>query len=96
MKGFVEQLLAGVILLILAVAFVSGWMFKAATSEPISEDGGIQDEGCRTDSDCADNQDGSRCLIIYPDASDLVCGCLFNEDCLDRRNGFCGTENKCV
>lgn len=94
MKGYAELVLAAVILLVLAVGFVGNFYFKSANRE-IDEESGLE-IGCRTEDDCVDNPDGSECIIVYPEGSSLVCGCIFNEHCVGKRSGFCGSQNECV
>jgi len=95
MKGaLIPEVVAAMILLIIAVAFYAGFLFTEGDEGTTEEKEEL--EGCRTDDDCLSNLDGSKCLLVYPEGYTLVCGCIMNDDCNGKRSGFCGSENKCV
>lgn len=47
---------------------------------------------CKTDNDCLNSEDGTRCLMVYPGDFEPFCGCMTNNDCI---SGSCGPNNKC-
>jgi len=48
---------------------------------------------CKTDNDCLNNKDGTKCLTVYPGDFTPFCGCMTNNDCI---SGICGPDNKCI
>ena len=83
--------------LILVISALIVWGFFVGKSYGTSEkETEVKTQGCDTDSDCDENIDGAKCLQIYPEYFTPFCGCLIDEDCLNKRSGVCGSNNKCT
>lgn len=93
-KGF-EWSVSVLMMVIFAVAmagiFWAGLMGKASAAPATSGD--LETNLCNNAKDCLNNLDGAQCLQIYPNITQF-CGCVENEDCLNRRSGICDTNNK--
>jgi hypothetical protein len=59
-------------------------------AEPVKLSG-----GCNNNENCENNLNGSSCIVIYPGNFVPFCGCLSNDDCVNRRSGICDSNNKC-
>ncbi|MFH1474115.1 MAG: hypothetical protein ABIE55_04485 [Candidatus Aenigmatarchaeota archaeon] len=49
-------------------------------------------EICKTHEDCLNQEDGTRCITVYPGDFQPFCGCMTDADCI---MGSCGSDNKC-
>lgn len=90
-KGDVEIYLMAFILMILLVAIVvssASGKLTVEEKETKTKETGV----CKTDDDCKDIVEGTRCLLIYPGDFVPFCGCLKSEDC---KVGNCDSNNKC-
>ena len=95
-KGFEwsVNLLVAVILAVVAAGIF--WSALSGKPSPAKAETVKLNEGCNNDGDCINNLDGSKCLTIYPGDFVPFCGCLTSNDCLNKRSGNCGSNNKCV
>lgn len=96
-KGFEwsVSILMAIILAVVMAGIV--WSALAGKTPPVtSAESNVQENGCNNANDCLNNQDGGQCLVIYPGDFTPFCGCLVKGDCLNRRNDFCGSDNKCA
>ena len=89
------NLLGAIVLVVMSAALIGPTLInpvkaKDTETQPTSE------TVCKTADNCIDNLDGARCMVIYPDDSSPFCGCLKNEDCLNRRSGICGSNSRCI
>ena len=52
-----------------------------------------RDEVCGSDTDCIGDENGEKCITIYPGDFKPFCGCILNEHCL--KNYYC-SNNICI
>lgn len=75
--------------------YVSGNLRKSGKPTNIA----IASNVCRNHEDCSTptiNPNGALCIQIYPGNFTSFCGCIINEDCINRRGGVCGSDNRCA
>ena len=99
-KGFEwPVLLIGAIILVVISAGIF-WAALAGKTPPIAsaepDETVSMDKSCKNDNDCTSNLDGTKCMVIYPGDFTSFCGCITSAECVDRRSGACGSNNKCI
>jgi hypothetical protein len=94
-KGSDEiNLMIAVILGVIAAGIF--WSALAGKTPPSKEEGLSLNNYCNNEQDCSTNPDGSQCMVTYPDNLNPFCGCITSKDCINKKSGVCGSNNKCV
>lgn len=95
-KGFETSIymVGAVLLAIIAGAIVLSALYGKAP--PVDQNSKPFSSGCNNEGNCIDDLDGSKCLMVYSEGLTPFCGCLVNDDCLSKRSGICGSNEKCV
>jgi len=98
MKGYelTIYVIGAAVIFIIAVGLVWGYVTGNLKKSGKPVNPAIQSDICRSDGDCDTNPNGALCIQVYPGNFTSFCGCVINEDCLNRRGGICGSENKCA
>jgi len=93
MKWVVNILMALIIFIVTIGVF---WMSLPGASATSRENITIETEReCSNANDCADSEDGGKCMILSNENYVPFCGCELDADCFGRRSGICG-EERCV
>ena len=95
-KGFqiTVKLLMAVLLLMLSVMIF--WAILIPDVSAKDDEALPNVVECMSSKDCQSSTRGSACIMVYPDNYESFCGCTVNEDCLGKKSGVCGYDNRCV
>ncbi len=84
-------LMAFIFFFIMVAVFYAGFSGKYPSDTVVGYRPG--EDVCKIDDDCKNEEDGKRCIVIYPGDFKPFCGCLTNDDC---DVGKVCSVNKCI